>query len=120
MQTTKLGKTNESISVIGFGGMPLSTQGRPDEETARRTLEVALDAGITFIDTADVYCLDDNDLGHNEKLIGSTVGDRAKIATKGGLRRPRGAWTNDGSPKRIREACEHSLRMLGTQQIWLY
>jgi aryl-alcohol dehydrogenase-like predicted oxidoreductase len=42
------------------------------------------------------------------------------IATKAGLRRPRGAWTNDGSPKHIREACEKSLRALGTEQIWLY
>jgi aryl-alcohol dehydrogenase-like predicted oxidoreductase len=120
MQSTKLGKTQESISVIGFGGMPLSIQGRPDEAAAHRTLEAALEAGINFFDTADVYCLDDNDLGHNERLIASTIGDRARIATKAGLRRPRGAWTNDGSPKHIREACEHSLRMLGAQQIWLY
>lgn len=120
MQTIKLGSTNEEISVIGFGGMPLSIQGRPDEAQARATLNAALDAGITFIDTADVYCLDDDDIGHNERLIATTVGDRARIATKGGLRRPRGAWTTDASPAHIREACEHSLRMLGTDQIWLY
>ncbi len=110
---------------IGFGGMPLSIQGRPDEEQGRRVLRAAVDAGMTFVDTADVYCLDDNDIGHNERLIASAVNerpdrDRIRVGTKAGLRRPRGAWTNDGSPKHIREACERSLRALGTDQIWLY
>jgi aryl-alcohol dehydrogenase-like predicted oxidoreductase len=120
MKTITLGRTNETISVIGFGGMPLSTKGRPDEATAQRTINAAIDAGINFFDTADVYCIDDHDIGHNESLIAKTVGDRARIATKAGLRRPRGAWISDGSPKHIREACEHSLRMLGVEQIWLY
>ncbi|HEX6161011.1 MAG TPA: aldo/keto reductase, partial [Thermoanaerobaculia bacterium] len=76
----------------------------------------------TFIDTADVYCLDDRDIGHNERLIASAVGGRpeVKIATKAGLRRPRGAWTNDGSPAHIKEACERSLRALGVEEIFLY
>ena len=109
-------------SQLGFGGMPLSIQGRPPEDDGRRVLQAAIDAGVTFIDTADVYCLDDNDIGHNERLIASVVHGRddVKVATKGGLRRPRGAWTNDGSPKHIREACERSLRALDTDQIWLY
>src|SRR5258706_758981 len=110
---------------IGFGGMPLSIQGRPPEDVGRGVLNAAIDAGMTFIDTADVYCLDDDDIGHNERLIASVVharDDRAsiRVATKAGLRRPRGAWTNDGSPQHIREACERSLRALGTDQIWLY
>ena len=125
MQTTQLADTGESIPVIGFGGMPLSIQGRPDEETGRRVLHAAIDAGMTLIDTADVYCLDDRDIGHNERLIASVVktrqdGDGIRVATKAGLRRPRGAWTNDGSPQHIREACELSLRALETEQIWLY
>lgn len=123
MQTTTLGNTGEQIPVIGFGGMPLSIQGRPPEEQGRRVLHAAIDAGMTFIDTADVYCYDDNDLGHNERLIASVVRERkeeVRIATKAGLRRPRGAWTNDGRPEHIREACEKSLRALGTQRIWLY
>jgi aryl-alcohol dehydrogenase-like predicted oxidoreductase len=125
MQTTTLGKTNESIPVIGFGGMPLSIQGRPPEEQGKRTLHAAIDAGMTFIDTADVYCYDDSDIGHNERLIASVLAERAdrgqiRVATKAGLRRPRGAWTNDGRPEHIREACEKSLRALGTEQIWLY
>lgn len=125
MKETTLGNTGESISAIGFGGMPLSIQGRPPEDEGRRTLNAAIDAGMTFIDTADVYCLDDGDIGHNERLIASVVSerpdrDRIRVATKAGLRRPRGAWTNDGSTKHIREAVEQSLRSLGTEQIWLY
>jgi aryl-alcohol dehydrogenase-like predicted oxidoreductase len=105
--------------------MPLSIQGRPPEDVGRQVLHAAIDAGMTLIDTADVYCLDDNDIGHNERLIASVVNerpdrDRIRVATKAGLRRPRGAWTNDGSPKHIREACERSLRALATDQIWLY
>lgn len=107
------------IKSIGFGGMPLSIQGRPSEKQADEVLDAAITAGIDFIDTADVYCLDDNDIGHNERLIAPFV-NRAHVGTKAGLRRPRGAWTSDGSPQHIREACEQSLRSLGVEQIWLY
>lgn len=122
MQSTTLGDTAEPIPVIGFGGMPLSIQGRPDEAQGMRVLHAAIDAGMTLIDTADVYCLDDGDIGHNERLIAKALRERegVRVATKAGLRRPRGAWTNDGSPEHIREACEHSLRALGTERIWLY
>jgi aryl-alcohol dehydrogenase-like predicted oxidoreductase len=125
MQTITLGTTNETIPVIGFGGMPLSIQGRPSEEQGRKVVHAAIDAGMTLIDTADVYCMDDDDIGHNERLIASAVRERPdrdsiRIATKAGLRRPRGAWTNDGSPAHIREACERSLRALQTERIWLY
>ncbi|HVE71089.1 MAG TPA: aldo/keto reductase [Thermoanaerobaculia bacterium] len=116
MQSSALGE----IPDIGFGGMPLSIQGRPDEEQGRRVLNAAIDAGMTLIDTADVYCLDDNDIGHNERLIASINRRDFKVATKAGLRRPRGAWTNDASPQHIREACEQSLRSLKTDRIWLY
>ena len=108
---------------IGFGAMPLSIQGRPPEDDARQVLNAAIDAGVTLIDTADVYCLDDSDIGHNERLIASVLRerkDKVRVATKGGLRRPKGAWTNDGRPKHIREACERSLRALETDQISLY
>jgi aryl-alcohol dehydrogenase-like predicted oxidoreductase len=122
MQSTTLGKTGEPIPVIGFGGMPLSIKGRPAEEQGIRVVQAAIDAGMTLIDTADVYCLDDSDIGHNERLIAKAIRGRdgVKVATKAGLRRPRGAWVNDGSPKRIREACEQSLRSLETEQLWLY
>lgn len=125
MQSTTLGNTGESIPVIGFGGMPLSITGRPPEDAAKQTLHAAIDAGLTLIDTADVYCLDDSDIGHNERLIAGVLRERddrdaIRVATKAGLRRPRGAWTSDASPAHIREACEQSLRSLETDRIWLY
>jgi len=125
MLQTTLNKSADAFSAIGFGGMPLSIQGRPPEEQGRRVLHAAIDAGMTLLDTADVYCLDDDDIGHNERLIASVLRERAdreriRVATKGGLRRPKGAWTNDGRPKHIREACEKSLRALETGQIFLY
>jgi aryl-alcohol dehydrogenase-like predicted oxidoreductase len=125
MRTTTLNSTEEQISAIGFGGMPLSIQGRPPEEVGRKVLHAAIDAGMTFIDTADVYCLDDSETGHNERLIASVIRERQdrdmiRVATKGGLRRPRGAWTNDASPKQLRAACERSLRALETDRIFLY
>lgn len=125
MRSTTFNDTGEPIPVIGFGGMPLSIQGRPPEEKGRSVLHAAIDAGMTLIDTADVYCLDDDDIGHNERLIGSVLRtredrDRVRVATKGGLRRPRGAWMNNGAPQHIREACERSLRALESDRIWLY
>jgi aryl-alcohol dehydrogenase-like predicted oxidoreductase len=116
-------QAGETIPAIGFGAMPLSIQGRPPEDIGHEVLNAAIDAGMTFIDTADVYCYDDGDIGHNERLIASVVRerkDRVRVATKAGLRRPKGAWVNDGSPGHIREACEKSLRALGTDRIWLY
>lgn len=105
--------------------MPLSVQGRPDEARALETLRAALDAGVDFIDTADVYCLDDRELGHNERLIRKALeaaGRRSKVAvaTKGGMKRPGGAWTRDASPAHLRAACEASLRALGVEAIALY
>ena len=125
MKYVTLGRTSEQVSAIGFGGMPLSIQGRPPEDVSRKVINAAIAAGITLIDTADVYCLNDGDLGHNERLIAAAIRDRAdrdriKIATKAGMRRPGGNWTRDGTPKHIREACEKSLRALGVDQIWLY
>ena len=125
MISTTLARTNVPISAIGLGGMPLSIQGRPPDDEGRRVIHAAIDAGVTFIDTADVYCLNDGDLGHNERLIASAIRQRRDrdsihIATKAGLRRPGGQWTRDGTPKHIREACEQSLRALGVEEIWLY
>jgi len=125
MEQTELGRTKIVLSAIGFGGMPLSITGRPDEAAAKKVLHASLDAGVTLVDTADVYCLDDNDIGHNERLIAAVLRERRdrdqiRVATKGGLRRPRGEWTRDGSPKHLREACEASLRALGVNRIFLY
>ena len=71
MNTRKLG--SDAVSALGLGGMYLSIQGRPDEAQGIATIHAALDAGMTLIDTADVYCLDDDDLGHNERLIAKAI-----------------------------------------------
>jgi aryl-alcohol dehydrogenase-like predicted oxidoreductase len=106
--------------------MPLSITGRPDEATAVQTVHAALDAGMTFLDTANVYCLDNDDLGHNERLFAKAVttwsGDRDSIiiGTKGGMTRPEGRWEQDARPSHLKLSCEESLRALGVDRIDLY
>lgn len=127
MRTRPLGPGAPPVAAIGFGGMPLSTQGRPADTTeAIRVVHAVLDAGATLIDTADVYCLDDDDIGHNERLIAQALhawnGDRSSVvvATKGGLTRPGGRWERDARPERLRRACDRSLLALGVEQVDLY
>lgn len=111
---------------FGFGGMPLSLEGRPAEADAVRVIHAVLARGITLIDTADVYCLDDADIGHNERLIARALrewgGPREDVivATKGGLVRPGGRWVNRADPDHLKAACDRSLRALGTDRIDLY
>ncbi len=106
--------------------MHLSIRDRPPEEQAVRVIHAALDAGVTLIDTADVYCLDDSEIGHNERLIAQalrtsqTHRDRIVVATKGGMRRPGGRWEVDGRPEHLRTACHRSLEALGVDRIDLY
>jgi aryl-alcohol dehydrogenase-like predicted oxidoreductase len=106
--------------------MPLSLGGRPSEAQAISVIHAALEAGMTLIDTADVYCLDDHDIGHNERLIAKALagwsGDRDSIivATKGGMTRPDGRWEYNGHPDHLRTACERSLKALGVERLDLY
>ena len=106
--------------------MHLSITGRPSEEQARAVLRAVLEAGVTLIDTADAYCLDEHDVGHNERLIGAALrswpGDRPRVvvATKGGVVRHGGRWDTDGSPAHLRAACDRSLLALGVERIDLY
>ncbi len=126
MRTRPLGPDAAEVTTIGFGGMPLSIAGRPEEPQAIRTIHAVLDAGLTLIDTADVYCLDDRDTGHNERLIARALaawtGDRSRIvvATKGGLTRPGGSWERNARPEHLRGACDASLKALGVARIDLY
>lgn len=127
MRTLPLGPGAPKVSVVGLGAMPLSIQGRPTEESAAiRVIHAALEGGATLIDTADVYCLDDDDIGHNERLIAKALrtwkGDPLDVvvATKGGMRRPRGAWERDARPALLKQACERSLKALGVERIDLY
>lgn len=112
--------------MIGYGAMPLSIAGRPSEDQAIRVIHTALNAGATLIDTADVYCLDDADLGHNERLIAKALNqwpgskDAVVVATKGGLARPGGRWERKGRPEHLLRACDRSLMALGVERIDLY
>lgn len=115
------------VSAIGFGGMPISIEGRPDEARAVATVHAALDEGITLFDTADAYHLHADEVGHNESLIARAVeswgGDTSDIliATKGGHLRPGdGSWTLNGRPEYIKKAAEESLKRLGVEAIGLY
>jgi aryl-alcohol dehydrogenase-like predicted oxidoreductase len=117
----KLG--SEDVFPIGLGAMPMSLSGRPPEERSIRAIHAALDAGVNLIDTADAYCVDDTDVGHNERLIAKALRGRRDgviVATKGGHTRPGGAWELDGRPEHIKAACEASLKALETDWIDLY
>lgn len=121
----ELGTTGIRVTAIGLGAMPLSLAGRPDEAQAFKVIETFLNLGGNFIDTANVYCLDDNDIGHNERLIAKALKRLGKksevvVATKGGLRRPRGGWVVDGRPEFLRASLEQSLKALDTDCITLY
>ncbi|HEY2516656.1 MAG TPA: aldo/keto reductase [Polyangiaceae bacterium] len=124
MKKRTLGASGLEIGAVGLGGMYLSIQGRPSEDEAVRTVHAALEAGVTLIDTADVYCLDHRDIGHNERVIARALREKKSpgvvVATKGGLERPNGAWTRNARPTHLREACEKSLKGLGVERIDVY
>src|SRR5688572_10850826 len=111
---------------IAVGCMRMSTDPDRDDERSVEVLHAAFDAGVTLLDTADAYCLDDRDIGHNERLIARALsawpGDRSRIivATKGGMTRPDGRWEPDGRAKHLAAACERSCSALGVKQIDLY
>ena len=114
---------------VALGCMRLSTEREPPESHDERgvaVLHAAFDAGITLLDTADAYCFDTSDVGHNERLIARAIstweGDQSRIqvATKGGLTRPQGGWVPDGRARHLTAACEASRRALGVERIHLY
>ncbi|MFI5210275.1 MAG: aldo/keto reductase [Gemmatimonadales bacterium] len=126
MRTLPLGPGAPAVSAVGYGGMHLSIDGRPSQAESIRAIHASLDAGVTLIDTANVYCLSDDDLGHNERLIARALGDwrgprsSVLVATKGGLTRPGGGWERDGRPASLKRACEQSLKALAVERIALY
>ena len=121
-----LGPGAPNVSAIGYGGMHLSLRDRPSGDQAEAVLHAVLDAGVTLLDTADVYSMDQHDIGHNERLIAGALrswrgnGDGVIVATKGGLVRPGGRWETDGRPEQLHAACDRSLRALGVDRIDLY
>lgn len=118
-----------SVSAIGLGAMPASMGGHevPPEEQGIQTIVAALEAGITLVDTADIYAPTWDSMGHNERLVARALrewaGDRDSVvvATKGGITRGEGeTWGRDGSPEYLRSAVEKSLSNLGVEVIDLY
>jgi aryl-alcohol dehydrogenase-like predicted oxidoreductase len=124
MQQRRLG--DRTVGAIGLGAMPMSVRETNDEARAVRTIHAALDAGVTLIDTADAYAVDEATFGHNEELIAGALrsyGGGASdvlVATKGGHTRRGTEWDLDGRPEYLREACVGSLRRLGVEAIGLY
>ncbi|MBC7591355.1 MAG: aldo/keto reductase [Salinibacterium sp.] len=115
------------VSSIGLGGMPMSIEGRPDRARSIATIHAALDAGVTFIDTADAYQEVGEPVGHNESLIAEALGSWGSdasgilVATKGGHLRPApGAWAQNGHPEYLKGAAKASAKRLGVESIGLY
>src|SRR4051812_26147867 len=120
-QHTSNGSTPLTVSSLGLGCMGMSEfYGTPDEQGGLDTIRRALDLGVTFLDTADMY-----GPFTNEQLVGKAIKDRrddVQLATKfGNVRGPNGERLGiDGSPDYVRRACDASLERLGVDHIDLY
>ncbi len=116
-----LGRQGLTVSAIGLGCMGMSDFYGPSEEAANlAVLNHAIDIGVNFLDTADMY-----GVGENERLLSKVLSARREevvLATKfGNVRAPDGAFLGiDGSPKYVAAACDASLKRLGVYHIDLY
>lgn len=116
MEYRRLGKTGLKVSALCLGCWRFGSDA--DEQAAVGVITAALDAGINFIDTADVYTG-----GHSERIVGKVIADRRSevvLATKFRWRSGKGPNAEGASRKHILEACEASLKRLGTDYIDLY
>ncbi|MGI8881478.1 MAG: aldo/keto reductase [Jatrophihabitans sp.] len=132
MQTRTFGNDTVGrveVGAIGLGAMAFLQPEAKDRAQILRTIEAALDAGVTLIDTADAYGPDSagaDAQGQNEELVAGILDelgarDRVLLATKGGhVRTDGGGWARDSTARHLRESVDASLRRLGVEQIDLY
>src|SRR5689334_25100361 len=117
----RLGAEGPEVSAIGLGCMGMSEfYGAGDEQESIATIHHALERGVNFLDTADMY-----GVGRNEELVGKAIRDRRDqvfLATKfGNVRGQNGEFLGvRGDPEYVRSACEASLQRLGLEVIDLY
>jgi len=124
MEYRFLGASGLEVSVLSFGTMTLGGEGRfasmgnVQVEEARRFVDICLEAGVNLFDTADIYSF-----GKSEEVLGQALGTRRKeivLATKAFVRIEQGTNKSGLSRRHLIEACEASLRRLGTDYIDLY